>query len=129
VERIEGFASTREWQRAYAEINDFEAQLVESGIVLLKFWLHLTPEEQLRRFQEREQTAYKAWKLTDEDWRNRERWRAYELAVNDMVEHTSTRQAPWTLISANDKRYTRIEVLRTLCERLEAALAGGSKIK
>ena len=129
VERIEGFASTREWQRAYAEINDFEAQLVESGIVLLKFWLHLTPEEQLRRFQEREQTAYKAWKLTDEDWRNRERWRAYELAVNDMVERTSTRQAPWTLISANDKRYTRIEVLRTLCERLEAALAGGSKIK
>ncbi len=127
MERIEGFARTREWQRAYAEINDFEAQLVESGIVLLKFWLHITPEEQLRRFQEREQIAYKAWKLTDEDWRNRERWAAYELAVNDMVEHTSTRQAPWTLIAANDKRHTRIEVLRTLCERMEAALAGGSK--
>ncbi|CDH44428.1 polyphosphate:AMP phosphotransferase [Candidatus Contendibacter odensensis] len=127
VERIEGFARTREWQRAYAEINDFEAQLVESGIVLLKFWLHITPEEQLRRFQEREQIAYKAWKLTDEDWRNRERWASYELAVNDMVEHTSTRQAPWTLIEANDKRHTRIEVLRTLCERMEAALAGGSK--
>ena len=127
VERIEGFARTREWQRAYAEINDFEAQLVESGIVLLKFWLHITPEEQLRRFQEREQIAYKAWKLTDEDWRNRERWAVYELAVNDMVEHTSTRQAPWTLIEANDKRHTRIQVLQTLCERMEAALAGGSK--
>ncbi len=127
VERIEGFARTREWQRAYAEINDFEAQLVESGIVLLKFWLHITLEEQLRRFQEREQIAYKAWKLTAEDWRNRERWASYELAVNDMVEHTSTRQAPWTLIAANDKRHARIEVLRTLCERLEAALAGGSK--
>ncbi len=125
VERIEGFARTREWQRAYAEINDFEAQLVERGIVLLKFWLHITPDEQLRRFKEREQIAYKAWKLTDEDWRNRERWADYELAVNDMVERTSTRQAPWTLIEANDKRHARIQVLRTICERLEAVLAGG----
>ena len=123
VERIEGFARTREWQRAYAEINDFEAQLVESGVVLCKFWLHITADEQLRRFQEREQIAYKAWKLTPEDWRNRDRWSDYELAVNDMVERTSTRQAPWTLIEANDKRYARIEVLRTVCERLEAALA------
>lgn len=122
VERIEGFARTREWQRAYAEINDFEAQLVERGIVLLKFWLHITPDEQLRRFKEREQIPYKAWKLTDEDWRNRERWADYEVAVNDLVERTSTRQAPWTLVEANDKRYARIEVLRTLCERLEAAL-------
>ena len=127
VERIEGFAGTREWQRAYAEINDFEAQLVESGIVLVKFWLHITPDEQLQRFKEREQIPYKAWKLTDEDWRNRDRWGEYELAVNDLVERTSTRQAPWTLIEANDKRYARIEVLRTLCERLETALAGGSK--
>lgn len=127
VERIEGFARTREWQRAYGEINDFEAQLVERGIVLVKFWLHITAEEQLRRFQEREQIAYKAWKLTDEDWRNRERWGDYDLAVNDMVERTSTRQAPWMLIEANDKRYARIEVLKTLCERLEAALAGGPK--
>lgn len=129
VERIEGFARTREWQRAYAEINDFEAQLVERGIVLVKFWLHITPEEQLRRFQEREQIAYKAWKLTDEDWRNRERWADYELAVNDLVERTSTHQAPWTLVAANDKRYARIKVLRTLCERLEAALADGPKPK
>jgi len=129
VERIEGFARTREWQRAYAEINDFEAQLVERGIVLLKFWLHITPDEQLRRFKEREQIGYKAWKLTEEDWRNRERWGEYELAVNDMVERTSTRQAPWTLVEANDKRHARIQVLRVLCERLEAALAGGSKPK
>ena len=127
VERIEGFARTREWQRAYAEINDFEAQLVERGIVLVKFWLHITPEEQLQRFKEREQIPYKAWKLTDEDWRNRERWGDYELAVNDLVERTSTHQAPWTLVEANDKRHARIEVLRTLCERLEAALAGGPK--
>ena len=127
VERIEGFARTREWQRAYAEINDFEAQLVERGIVLVKFWLHITPDEQLQRFKEREQISYKAWKLTDEDWRNRDRWGDYELAVNDLVERTSTRQAPWTLIEANDKRYARIKVLRTLCERLETALAGGSK--
>ncbi len=127
VERIEGFAGTREWQRAYAEINDFEAQLVESGIVLMKFWLHITPDEQLQRFKEREQIAYKAWKLTDEDWRNRERWADYELAVNDIVERTSTRQAPWTLVEANDKRYARVEVLRTLCERLETAVAGQPK--
>ncbi len=127
VERIEGFARTREWQRAYAEINDFEAQLVESGIVLMKFWLHVTPDEQLQRFKEREQIAYKAWKLTEEDWRNREHWADYELAVNDLVERTSTRQAPWTLVEANDKRYARVEVLRTLCERLETALADQSK--
>ncbi|MER2527335.1 MAG: polyphosphate:AMP phosphotransferase [Candidatus Competibacter denitrificans] len=129
VERVEGFARTREWQRAYAEINDFEAQLVERGIVLLKFWLHITPEEQLRRFKEREQIPYKAWKLTEEDWRNRERWADYELAVNDMVEHTSTQKEPWTLIEANDKRYARIKVLHTLCERLEAARAGISNHK
>ncbi len=127
VERIEGFARTREWQRAYAEINDFEAQLVERGIVLVKFWLHITQDEQLKRFKEREQIPYKAWKLTDEDWRNRERWGDYELAVNDLVERTSTRQAPWTLVEANDKRHARIEVLRTLCERLETALADSPK--
>ena len=127
VERVEGFARTREWQRAYAEINDFEAQLVERGIVLVKFWLHITPEEQLKRFKEREQIPYKAWKLTEEDWRNRERWGEYELAVNDLVERTSTRQAPLTLVAATDKRYARIEVLRTLCERLETVLADAPK--
>lgn len=121
VERIEGFANTREWQRAYVEINDFEEQLAEFGIVLLKFWIHITKDEQLSRFKAREQTPYKSWKLTEEDWRNRERWNEYELAVNDMVERTSTHHAPWTLVEGNDKRYARIKVLRTLCQRLEAA--------
>jgi polyphosphate:AMP phosphotransferase len=122
VERVEGFATEREWSRAYSEINQFEDQLVEHGIVLVKFWLHVTPEEQLRRFRAREATAHKRWKLTDEDWRNREKWGLYEQAVNDMVEKTSTRHAPWTLVEANDKGYARIKVLRTVCERLEAAV-------
>ena len=127
VERVEGFARDAEWRRAYAEIVDFEEQLVEHGIVLVKFWLHLTPEEQLARFREREQTPWKRWKLTDEDWRNREKWPLYEQAVNDMVAHTSTSAAPWTLVEANDKRYGRIKVLTTLCDRLQAALEGREK--
>ena len=122
VERIEGFASPREWQRAYREINDFEEQLAEHHIVVLKYWLHITKEEQLQRFEAREQTPYKSWKLTEEDWRNRERWEEYEHAVNDMVERTSTHIAPWILIEGNDKRYARIKILKTLCEQLEAAL-------
>lgn len=122
VERIEGFAGTREWQRAYTEINDFEEQLTEFGIVLLKFWIHITRDEQLDRFKAREQTPYKSWKLTEEDWRNRERWDEYALAVNDMVERTSTRGSSWTLVEGNDKRYARIKVLRTLCEGMETAL-------
>ena len=124
VERVEGFAGEREWRRAYAEINQFEEQLVEHGIVLVKFWLHVTPEEQLRRFKDREGTAHKRWKLTEEDWRNREKWPRYEQAVNDMIERTSTRAAPWTLVEANDKSYARLKVLRTVCERLEAGLGG-----
>ncbi|MDZ7750447.1 MAG: polyphosphate kinase [Gammaproteobacteria bacterium] len=123
VERVEGFTHEEDWMRAYAEINDFEAQLVESGIVLVKFWLHITPEEQYARFKAREEVAYKRWKLTDEDWRNRERWADYELAVNDMVERTSTAPAPWTLVESNDKRFARIRVLTTLCASLEKALA------
>jgi len=123
VERVEGFAAPAEWRRAYGEINDFEDQLVLHGVVLSKYWLHITPEEQLRRFKEREQISYKRWKLTEEDWRNREKWGAYEEAVNDMVERTSTAHAPWTLVEANDKRYARIKVLTTLCERLEQALS------
>lgn len=122
VERVEGFAKPREWHRAYAEINDFEEQLVEHGIVLLKFWVHITKEEQLKRFEAREQTPYKSWKLTDDDWRNRERWEDYELAVNDMMERTSTQMAPWTLVEGNDKRYARIKVLKTVCNRLQAAV-------
>ena len=92
VERVEGFATEREWSRAYSEINQFEDQLVEHGIVLVKFWLHVTQDEQLRRFKERQQIEWKRWKITDEDWRNRKQWPAYELAVNEMIERTSTRR-------------------------------------
>lgn len=123
VERVENLASEAEWKRAYAEINDFEEQLIEHGIVLVKYWLHITSEEQLARFTAREQSPHKCWKLTDEDWRNRARWLDYERAVNDMVQHTSTLNAPWTLIEGNDKRFARIKVIRTLCEQLETALA------
>jgi polyphosphate:AMP phosphotransferase len=122
VERVEGFATEQEWMRAYAEINEFEQQLVDHGIVLVKYWLHITKDEQLRRFKEREGTPYKAWKLTDEDWRNREKWDAYEQAVNDMAERTSTLAAPWTLVEANDKLFARVKVIRTVCDRLERAL-------
>ncbi|MGI9385052.1 MAG: polyphosphate:AMP phosphotransferase [Methyloligellaceae bacterium] len=121
VERVEGFATEAEWRRAYAEINDFEEQLVKHGILLLKFWMHITKDEQLDRFKAREEIPYKRWKLTEEDWRNREKWDLYEQAVNDMVERTSTAHAPWTLIEANDKRFARIKVLQTVCERLEEA--------
>ncbi len=124
VERVEGFASDEEWRRAYAEINDFEEQLVESGVVLLKFWLHIDQEEQLHRFKQREQTSYKKHKITDEDWRNRDRWGDYKTAVNEMVIRTSTEYAPWTLIPGNDKLYARINVLETVCDRLRSALAG-----
>jgi polyphosphate kinase 2 (PPK2 family) len=127
VERVEGFATETEWMRAYAEINDFEEQLIEDGTVLVKYWVHITAHEQLERFRLREVTPHKAWKLTDEDWRNRERWDDYEQAVNDMVERTSTRIAPWTLIEGNDKRYSRVAVLRALCDQLEAALDKGKK--
>ncbi len=123
VERVEGFASEPEWMRAYAEINQFESQLVAHGIVLVKYWMHVTNEEQLRAFSRpREGSAYKRWKLTDEDWRNRKQWDAYEQAVNDMVERTSTRQAPWTLVEANDKNFARLKVLSTVCDRLAGYL-------
>jgi polyphosphate kinase 2 (PPK2 family) len=122
VERVEGFASEPEWKRAYAEIDDFEDQLVRHGIVLCKFWVHITQEEQLARFKAREGVLYKRWKLTEEDWRNREKWDDYEIAVNDMIERTSTTLAPWTLIEGNDKRFARIKVLATVCDRLEAGI-------
>ena len=123
VERVEGFATEKEWMRAYAEINQFESQLVRHGIVLVKCWMHVTQDEQLRRFKEREALPHKRWKLTDEDWRNRTKWDAYEAAVNDMVERTSTREAPWTLVEGNDKNYARVKVLKTLCARLEKAVS------
>jgi polyphosphate kinase 2 (PPK2 family) len=122
VERVEGFARLDEWQRAYAEINEFERQLVEFGTIVCKFWMQISPDEQLRRFEERQSVPYKSWKLTDEDWRNREKWDEYERAVCDMIDRTSTEIAPWTLVEANDKYYARIKVLKTLCERIEKAL-------
>jgi polyphosphate kinase 2 (PPK2 family) len=122
VERVEAFASRAEWLRAYSEINQFEEQLVDHGIVLVKYWLHITPEEQLRRFRERRQSSFKQWKLTDEDWRNRRRWDDYARAVNEMIAQTSTRAAPWVLVEANDKYYARIKVLKTLSARLKRAL-------
>ncbi len=122
VERVEGFASESEWRRAYAEINDFEEQLIEHGTLLLKFWIHITEDEQLERFKERKQIPHKRWKLTEEDWRNREKWEAYELAASDMVEHTSTRRTPWILVEGNDKPFARIKVIKTLCDKLEEAL-------
>ena len=125
VERIEGFASEAEWMRAYLEINDFEAELVGHGMVLAKFWIHITPEEQERRFRDRAVSSVKSWKLTEEDWRNRERWDAYERAIHDMVERTSTGIAPWTLIEGNDKRHARVRVLQSVCDALEKALDEG----
>ena len=122
VERVEGFASEAEWRRAYSEIGEFERQLVDHGIVLVKYWVHITQDEQLRRFKAREKARHKQWKLTDEDWRNRAKWPDYERAVNDMVERTSTRTAPWTLVEGNDKYFARLKVLKTACDSLETAL-------
>lgn len=122
VERVEGFCSATRWQQAFAEINDFEAQLQQAGTQVIKFWLAITPEEQLARFQAREQTPTKRYKLTDEDWRNRDKWPDYIQAMNDMVENTDTEQAPWHIIPATDKRYARIETLRIVCEALKKRL-------
>lgn len=122
VERVERFASEPEWQRAYGEINDFETQLTDHGIILLKFWLHIDADEQLRRFKAREATPYKKYKITAEDYRNREKWRDYEIAVTDMVTNTSTDYARWHLIPATDKRYARVQVIKTFCEALSARL-------
>ena len=122
VERVEGFATPAEWMRAYAEINQFEDRLVGHPIVLVKYWIHVTQDEQLRRFKAREKSPFKSWKITDEDWRNRTKWDAYDQAVNDMVERTSTRNRPWTLVEGNDKYYARIKVLQIACEALRKAL-------
>jgi polyphosphate:AMP phosphotransferase len=122
VERIEGFCSEADWLRAYAEINDFEHELLSDGAIVIKFWLQISADEQLRRFKEREETPFKRYKITDEDWRNREKWDAYHEAVCDMVERTSTGFIPWTLVEANDKRFARVKILETICKRLEAAL-------
>lgn len=122
VERIEGFARPEEWKRAYSEINGFEDQLAEFGTIVLKFWIEISPDEQLKRFKSRRATPYKQYKLTEEDWRNREKWDAYEAAACEMIERTSTDRAPWTLVEGNDKRWARIKVLRTITDRLEREL-------
>jgi polyphosphate:AMP phosphotransferase len=122
VERVDGLASEAEWNRAYAEIEEFEEELTDFGIILVKYWLHITKDEQEKRFSERARSPHKCWKLTEDDWRNRAKWDDYELAVNDMVARTSTRRAPWHLIAANDKNYTRVEVLRLAADAIERAL-------
>jgi AMP-polyphosphate phosphotransferase len=122
VERVEGFAREDEWKRSFQEINEFEDQLVEHGTMVTKFWVHISKDEQLRRFKERQKTEFKQYKITDEDWRNRKQWEAYEGAINEMVVRTSTRGAPWVIVAGNDKRFARIQVLETVCGRLEKAL-------
>ena len=123
VERVEGFAEKAEWKRAYREINDFERALCDDGMILVKLWLHVSEEEQLKRFEAREKDPLKSWKLTDEDWRNRKRRAEYEVAIEEMVEKTSTEWAPWSLIPADSKRYARVAVLNTVIDAIEAKLA------
>ena len=122
VERVEGFASPEQWARAYDEINAFEHELVLWGAVLLKFWVDITPDEQLRRFEARQQDPTKTWKITDEDWRNRDKYPQYKAAVDDMFRLTSTEFAPWTVLESDDKHYARIQALRAINEALEARL-------
>ncbi len=122
VERVEGCAREDEWKRAFREINDFERQLRDADFMLVKFWIHLDREEQLRRFEARQDTPYKAFKLTDEDWRNRDKWDAYLQAVNDMLVKTSTPDAPWTVVEGNCKRFARVKALRTLAAAMSEGL-------
>lgn len=122
VERVEKYCSEQDWMRAFNEINDFEEQLTDNNTVLVKFWLAITRDEQLRRFKEREKIGFKRFKITAEDWRNREKWDDYERAVCDMVDRTSTEHAPWVLVEANDKNFARIKILKTLCQQIEAAI-------
>lgn len=122
VERVEGFATEAEWQRAYDEINTFERQLASVGTVILKFFIHISQDEQLKRFEERAEDAYKSWKLTDDDWRNRDKWGVYQVAIEEMLQKTSTDYAPWTIVEGNDKRWARVKTLRTAVEALSQAL-------
>jgi AMP-polyphosphate phosphotransferase len=123
VERVESFCSEECWKRAFHEINDFERQLASSGMILVKFWMHISPDEQLSRFEARQIDQAKAWKLNSEDWRNREKWPQYEKAMEEMLLRTSTLVSPWTVVSANDKHYARIKVLKTVVDTLEKELA------
>ena len=122
VERIEGFCSTEEWQRAYREINEMEEHLVSSGAVVMKFWIDIDKETQLQRFNDRAKLEHKQWKITQEDWRNREKWTVYSEAVNEMIHRTSTNYAPWTLVESNNKRFARINTLKIFCTEIEKRL-------
>jgi polyphosphate kinase 2 (PPK2 family) len=122
VERVEGFATEEQWSRAYDEIAQFEGTLAAEGMILVKFWMHVSPEEQLRRFESRAQDPLRSWKLTDEDWRNREKRPQYEAAVNDMLERTDHPRAPWHVIPSDDKRYARVAMVETVCAAVEAEL-------
>ncbi len=122
VERAEGFATEDEWRRAYNEINDFENQIIDHGVLLLKFWIHISKDEELVRFKKREESPYKHWKLTDEDWRNRELWDAYMQFGHDVIQFTSTQKAPWILVEGNSKHYARLKVLQTVIDHLEKRL-------
>jgi len=129
VERVEGFATPEAWQRAYGEIGEFERMLVAEGTVLVKFWLHVSDEEQLRRFEARGSDPLKNWKLTDEDWRNREKRPAYVEAIDDMVDRTSTPEAPWHLIEADSKKYARVRVVEEVNAAIERALERGGSTR
>lgn len=122
VERVEGFCSEADWKRAYCEINQFERQLIDFGMIIFKFWVHISNEEQLRRFERRATDKLRSWKLTQEDWRNRDKWTQYEDAVNEMLLKTSAADAPWTVVEGNDKYFARIKVLRTLADKLSSEL-------
>ena len=122
VERLEGFCSENDWMRAYNEINEFEKELHDWGAVIIKFWVQIDKDTQLERFNERQNTPEKQWKITDEDWRNRDKWDAYETAVNEMIQKTSTSYAPWHILESVDKKYARIKALKIVVEELEKVL-------
>jgi AMP-polyphosphate phosphotransferase len=122
VERVEGFATEAEWKRAYREINEFEAQLTRKGYVLVKFWLHIDQTEQLQRFEQRRENPFKQYKLTNEDWRNREKWDEYDVAINQAIARTSTPAAPWSIVPANDKLFARVFVIEKVIEAIEDKL-------
>ena len=122
VERLEGFCSEDDWHRAFTELNEFEQELHDWGAIIVKFWIHIDKDEQYRRFMDRQNTPAKQWKLTDEDWRNREKWDLYEEAVDDMLQLTSTDFAPWTIIESNDKKFARLKALTTLIDAIENRL-------
>jgi polyphosphate kinase 2 (PPK2 family) len=122
VERVEGFANVEQWGRAYSEITDYERSLSFEGMILIKFWMHISPEEQLARFHRRDKDPLKSWKLTEEDWRNREKWKEYKQAVEDMLERTDHQLARWHVVEAESKRYARVKVLETVIAEIELGM-------